>query len=269
MEVFDSDDVDFGLYQIKAIHDETSGATSFWHFELEHIRSNRLLAGPTSAASCRFKFFELSEGADATTFVLKTGDQVSGQLKFENTQEVVSHTSTDANARVVFENRTSGGATKTTHLFQPGDLNALVVTGHFKAKQNLYTTGYLRGWNGESNAVYSPSVLLTTGGGMLNYGSNSALYWGATGVSIKKLRGDSVNGGGFTVQGAIGNSYYSNTITEQAGALLQAYHHADVPDAVNYHGRISSSKNIATKEYVDAKAGLYTITESNGNYYIN
>ena len=269
VEVFDSSDDDYGLYQIRAIHDETSGATSFWHFELEHIRSNRLLAGPASTAACRFKFFELSEGADATTFVLKTGDQVSGQLKFENTQEVVSHTSTHASARVVFENRTSGGATKTTHLFQPGNLNALIVTGHFKAKQDLYTTGYLRGWNGDSNAAYSPNVRLTTNGGTLNYGSNSALYWGDTGVSITKLRGDSVNGGGFTVQGAIGSTYYSNTVTDQAGALLQAYHKRDVPDEVNYHGRISSNKNIATKEYVDAKAGLYVITKSNGNYYVS
>jgi hypothetical protein len=80
VEVFDSADEDFGLYQINAINDETQGANSFWHFEVTKIRSNRLLADVDSASICRFKFFELAEGADPETFVLRRGDTMTGNL---------------------------------------------------------------------------------------------------------------------------------------------------------------------------------------------
>ena len=88
VEIFSETDADFGLYQIKVIHDESEGANSFWHFEIEHIRSNRPLAD--AEAICRFKFFELSEGADASTFVLKSGDTMTGRLTINQPRKDVN-----------------------------------------------------------------------------------------------------------------------------------------------------------------------------------
>ena len=84
IEVFDSADADFGLYQVNAIYDETAGANSFWHFDVTKIRSNRPLADV--GGTCRFKFFDLAEGADAGLFVLKAGDEMSGTLTIDRPQ---------------------------------------------------------------------------------------------------------------------------------------------------------------------------------------
>ena len=79
LEIFSPTDGDFGLYQIIENNGETQGANSYWDFTLDHIQSNRLLADAEGA--CRFKFFELAEGADPETFVLKRGDTMTGDLE--------------------------------------------------------------------------------------------------------------------------------------------------------------------------------------------
>ena len=90
VEIFSPFDGDFGLYQITVVHDETQGQNSFWHFEIDHVRSNRPLAD--AEGNCRFKFFKLSEGADATSFVLKAGDDMTGRLSMNQTADLEDFT---------------------------------------------------------------------------------------------------------------------------------------------------------------------------------
>ena len=40
------------------------------------------------------------------------------------------------------------------------------------------------------------------------------------------------------------------------------------PDAINYLGKMDSDTNLVNKAYVDSKMPQYTITKSNGNYYV-
>ena len=94
------------------------------------------------------------------------------------------------------------------------------------------------------------------------------MFWNANGVTVEKGRADDVSGGGFTIKGKVSSSYTSNNYTNSNANLLQAYHNANGQDAINYNGKIGSSRNIVTKEYVDSKMPTYTITKSNGNYYV-
>lgn len=79
LEIFTPDDSDYGLYQVIENNGETQGANSYWDFALNHLQSNRLTA--SAEGVCRFKFFELAEGADPETFVLRRGDTMTGNLK--------------------------------------------------------------------------------------------------------------------------------------------------------------------------------------------
>ena len=66
---------------------------------------------------------------------------------------------------------------------------------------------------------------------------------------------------GFVIRG--------NTATNTEQDLLFSYTNSTGSDAVNYVGKMSSDTNLVNKGYVDSKMPEYTITESNGNYYIS
>jgi len=55
-----------------------------------------------------------------------------------------------------------------------------------------------------------------------------------------------------------------NSLTD----LLWHYTNGSDGDAINYAGRVSGDNNIVNKKYVDSKMPQYTITKSNGNYYV-
>ena len=155
LEIFIDGSSEYGLFSVVGqAHDETQTGTKFWVIDVNFVRAleNTTAVGPGEL--CRFKIFMAPTGGDASGFVMKTGDTMSGRLQLD------------------------------------------------------------------------------------------------------KPRGDSNNGQGFTVKGAIGNNYSSTTVSEQAGDLLQVYHNANSPDAINYNGKIIGSKNLATKEYVDSKGGV-------------
>ena len=67
---------------------------------------------------------------------------------------------------------------------------------------------------------------------------------------------------GFTIRGR--NT--SNTETD----LLYHFTNSDGGDAINYVGRVTGNSNIVTKKHVDDNfvKGNFTITKSNGNYYV-
>ena len=83
LEIFSPDDGDYGLYKVTEKSDETSGANSFWMFDVEHSRSNRPSADADSEDNCRFKFFTIADATDPTSFVIKAGDNMEGQLDME------------------------------------------------------------------------------------------------------------------------------------------------------------------------------------------
>ena len=78
IEIFEDSNADFGLYLIKDIDDKSNMNPGYWVFTVDFIKSNRL---PSKAVGlARFKFFEAPTGGDASEFVKKTGDEMTGQL---------------------------------------------------------------------------------------------------------------------------------------------------------------------------------------------
>ena len=200
VEVFAGDDADFGLYQIKVIHDETGGANSFWHFEVEHVRSNRVLAEASSV--CRFKFFELSDGADGTSFVLKAGDEMTGPLKFESDVEVNDwNVPTGNEPRIEFKSAENDKSV----LYKPTGTNNLVCSGPFFSS-NLYVTNSLYGhvWKNRADGtrtidVKSPRIAFLSDSnaptdrnkdyGVLGFNNNDRLIWNKEGGNIRNVNG--------------------------------------------------------------------------------
>ena len=80
LEIFSPDDGDYGLYKVTGKSDETGGANAFWMFDVEHSRSNRPLADADLEDKCRIKFFTIAESTDPTSFVMKAGDTMKGDL---------------------------------------------------------------------------------------------------------------------------------------------------------------------------------------------
>ena len=184
VEVFAGDDADFGLYQIKVIHDETGGANSFWHFEVEHVRSNRVLAEASSV--CRFKFFELSDGADGTSFVLKAGDTMEGPgpLTIKTKKTSNDYNSPGSNtAYIKFEND-NNGSINSLSLYRGGPDKTLIADGGFTARGHIWSSGHYYAYNGSSTRF--PSLRLEENEGKLAWGSStgySKLKWNTRGIS--------------------------------------------------------------------------------------
>ena len=161
LEIFIDGSPEYGLFSVtREAHDETATGSKFWVVDVDFVRTNESTTAVGPGETCRFKIFEAPSGGDATSFVMKTGDTMSGKLQLD------------------------------------------------------------------------------------------------------KPRGDGDNGKGFSVKGAIGDTYSSTTVSDQAGELFQAYHNADGPDAINYKGKIQSPNNIVTKEYVDASSTVVLIGTS-------
>jgi len=209
VEVFSEADADYGLYQIKAIHDETDGASSFWHFEVEHIRSNR--TDSDADGVCRFKFFELSEGADATTFVRKTGDEMSGDLTFLSTYDAYHHDATTASTRIEFENTKSDGTVSKTYLYKLGTLDGIASSGQFRCKGSLSVSNDIIGWDASNGGIYNSRIALDSGGGRIKWGSTEIAAWASGGFYYY---GDVTNDKHFAtkeyVDSAVGETYSSS-----------------------------------------------------------
>ena len=165
LEIFVDGSPEYGLYEVVGqAHDETQGASSFWVIDVNFVRTNEVTTAVGPGELCRFKIFMAPTGGDASSFVMKSGDTMTGRLQLD------------------------------------------------------------------------------------------------------KPRGNNDNGQGFSVKGAIGDTYSSTTVSEQAGDLLQVYHNADAPDAINYKGKIQSPNNIATKGYVDASTTVSLTSGGNARW---
>jgi hypothetical protein len=84
LEIFEDGDQDFGLYQVDHIQKRVAilgagGLTyEYWSIDVTTLRSG---AGDTASGKARFKFFHPPEGGNASEFVLKSGDTMTGTLE--------------------------------------------------------------------------------------------------------------------------------------------------------------------------------------------
>ena len=115
-----------------------------------------------------------------------------------------------------------------------------------------------------NNGLHSVARIRIQSGGYIGSGSSERIIvrnadTDNAGTQINRV-GD--NKRTFSIKGKPKDS---NSVTDFFWAYANA---GSVGDAINYTGKITNPNNIVNKEYVDSKMPTYTITKSNGNYYV-
>ena len=85
LQIFNKENDGYGLYQITDIDDNSSSPNPFFAFTVDFVRS--LVSVPKAVNRGRFKFFTIAEG-DPGAYVLRTGDEMEGNLKFKDNNQV-------------------------------------------------------------------------------------------------------------------------------------------------------------------------------------
>ena len=81
LQIFNKEGDGYGLYEITDIDDNSGGNNPFYAFTVDFVQS--LVTAPKAENRGRFKFFTIAEG-DPGAYVLKTGDEMSGDLKVDS-----------------------------------------------------------------------------------------------------------------------------------------------------------------------------------------
>ncbi len=147
LEIFVEGSPEYGLYEVVGqAHNETGGATQFWVIDVNFIRSLEATTAIGPGELCRFKVFMAPTGGDASSFVMKTGDEMTGPLVIESQKDIVDYSLPPSNhAHIEFLNKKSTGQERTTYIYKPGFSYDLVCNNPFWAS-GLYTAGNLYGY---------------------------------------------------------------------------------------------------------------------------
>ena len=187
IQLFQDNESDTAIYQVAA---EPVANGDEFEIEVGFIRE----AGdnyPALEELFRFKFYEIV-GGDAGAYVLKTGDQMTGELEFyteqaDNTQDFSIPSINTQDLRFTTK-KLDNGDTNATHLYKAGYGNYLVSSGALMARGNIYTASSIYGtyFNSDGSAVVKlPRIYLTrvvdsgTGDVTSEYG---ALRWDGTNI---------------------------------------------------------------------------------------
>lgn len=231
--------------------------------------SNYIELGLTAEASLggtdeqdlgRLKIFTVSSG-NATDFVLKTGDTMTGNLVIDRSDissnvetrlELIGSrsNSTNAAAAIKFTNDQSSVNGYLTYKSYGGD--------------NWFT--FTQDVDLNSKGIHSAARLRLNSGGHIASGVNERIIV-RTASSDDNTAGTEIRRPGdnkrtFSIRGKVKGS---NTLQD----IFWAYGNSGTTgDAINYTGLITANTHIATKGYVDGKVGT-TIVYRNGAYYIS
>ena len=157
--LFDRPDDDF-LESIITAVDEPNGA-NYAIIDITHIQS---LGGPTNEADAegrykaRLNIFDQPTGGNAGEYVLKQGDDMTGRLRMERTEEETDFTIPNNlnTAAIRFRNtQPTTGNTSSVCIYQPGHFSHLATSHSLVVKDNVYATGSFKGmwFTDDSNGI--------------------------------------------------------------------------------------------------------------------
>lgn len=135
LQIFNKEDDGYGLYQITDIDDNSTSPNPFFAFTVDFVRS--LVTVPKAVGRGRFKFFTIADG-DPGAYVLKTGDEMSGDLTFKKDPFEAGDS-----PNIVFKARDPLLNDRTGTLYLSGDENrlksntSLRVNGHLEANKHV------------------------------------------------------------------------------------------------------------------------------------
>ena len=264
IQLFDAADPDFFLGKITAKNVDTIGECVY--FTVDRIQSSGVPndnADPvTGEFLTRVNIFKEPSGGNASEFVLKSGDTMTGELTINR-----SASGTDVEGRLTI---TGSRATQTTSAATIKFLNA----------QSSSDGGFLsyRSYGGQNWFTFNRDVDLNNNGlhTVKQIRLNPGGYIGSGNKERIKIRdgGGSSNQAGTEIQ-RVGDNMRTFAIrgkpagsSTTVGDIFHAYG-GPTSDGIYYTGVMTDDTNIVTKKYVDDRLPEYTITKSNGNYYVS
>ena len=181
LELFVEGSAEYGLFVVKAAHDYTAGAGDYWVIDVDCIRTLEQTTRFDNGEVCRLKIFEAPSGGDASEFVRKDGDEMSGDLTFLSTYDAYHHDATTASTRIEFENTKTDGTVSKTYLYKLGTLDGIASSGQFRCKGNFTVSNDIIGWNASTGSIYNSRIALDSGGGRIKWGSTEIAAWAGGG----------------------------------------------------------------------------------------
>ena len=248
LEIFIDGSPEFGLFEVVGqAHDETDGASSFWVVDVNFIRTNEATTSVGPGELCRFKIFMAPTGGNASGFVLKSGDKMTGDLTIDRTTDG----NTDVESRLTIEGS------------RPSSTNAAAVIKFINDQTNdsgflTYRSGSGGNWFAlnrdldlNNNGLHSVAQVRLKSGGYIGSGTNPRLTVNNPsssndGDGLLVVPRPSDNRRGFTIRG-------NDALGVEKDILYTYTNPSGTPDAINYLGKMDSGYNLVNKEYVDSK----------------
>ena len=249
LEIFIDGSPEFGLFEVVGqAHDETDGASSFWVVDVNFIRTNEATTAVGPGELCRFKIFMAPTGGDASSFVMKSGDTMTGNLVIDTSDE-----STNIEAGLKLKgNRgsiTNSAATITFQNAQSSDLGYLTYraydsSSYFRFNQDVDLN---------NNGLHSVAQIRMKPGGYIGSAANPLLTFNnangsSDGSALLVVPRPADNRRSFAIRGNDADGIEQDMLYTYINAF-------GTPDAVNYLGKMDSDKNLVNKAYVDEAAG--------------
>ena len=257
LEIFEETDADYGLYTILDVNRQTGGGTgvipayTYWSFDVALVRTGQ---GDTASGLARFKIFSPPEGGTADGFVLKSGDEMTGELELSTEQ---ADNTTDYNVPAAgtkhirfVTKRLDTGSTYPVWLYQPGYGNYLMCSGSLMARDNLYTSKYIfaTSYNSDgTRTTKNPRIYFnrdTSSGnvlseyGALRWSANDRVYWDNDKVEVSKT--PLVLDGSLATDAT--HAIHKGYVDEQIAELLAKIEELEMSGAQPEHHRIGTFK---------------------------
>ena len=259
LEIFVEGSSEYGLYEVVGeAHDETQTGTKFWVIDVNFVRTLETTTAVGPGELCRFKIFMAPTGGDASSFVMNTGDTMTGNLVIDK-----SEASTNIEAGLELKgsrgNTTNSAATITFQNDQSLDLGYLT----YRSYDNSSYFRFNQDVDLNNNGLHSVAQIRMQPGGYIGSAANPRLTFNnangsSDGSALLVVPRPADNRRSFAIRG--------NDAEGIEQDMLYTYINAfGTPDAVNYLGKMDSDKNLVNKEYVDTVASPTVSLTSGGN----
>ena len=190
LEVFESGDSDYGLYEIIKAEAKSGGgvnstpAFNYWSIDVKLVRTG---VDDKADARARFKIFSPPSGGTADGFVLKSGDTMEGPgaLTIKTTKDIDFTKPASNTAYLSFKNDYNGNV-RTSNLFIAGGTSSALCTSTslFVNGGIVSLTGYYYAYDGVN--TYKPRVRLESTRGSLMWDGSFVLSWTDTEIGAFK-----------------------------------------------------------------------------------
>ncbi len=262
IQLFEDGNSDYGLYLVESIAGHDDSSMTAVTFTVSFVSG---VGEATEGELARLKIFLPPEGGEADGFVLKTGDEMTGNLTIDK-----SEGSTNVPAILTLKGTRSSTTNSAATIVFENDQSTTIGYLHYRsyASSNWFT--FSQDVDLSNHGLHSVAQIRMQPGGYIGSSTAKRLILRSGGSNNNQAATEIQRPGDgkrtFAIRGkAAGSSSTSD--------FFWAYGNSGSGgDAINYTGLTTQDNHIATKKYVDSKASsapTYTITKSGGNYYVS